>query len=84
MNINNSERVKMNKVKLRPKPIENLLIRKNLSQNWLARRIGISSAYMSQLLCGKRSLSPLMRRKFLDYFQDLCFDDLFEIKEMDR
>jgi DNA-binding XRE family transcriptional regulator len=51
---------------------------KNLSQNWLAEKLGISSGYMSQLMCGVRHPSPKMRQAFMDYFG--CeFDDIFKI-----
>jgi len=69
----------MVKVKLKPGIIENILARKSLSQNGLAVKLGISSGYISQLLNGKRLPSPEMRKKFLTYFGDLSFDDLFEI-----
>ena len=69
----------MVKVKLKSGVIENILAHKNLSQNGLAGKLGISSGYISQLLNGKRLPSPEMREKFLTYFNDLGFDDLFEI-----
>jgi len=67
----------MFKFSLRQKTVLNYLAKKNLSQNWLARRLGISSGYMSQVLTGKRNLSPCMRAKFLKHFETLTFEDLF-------
>jgi transcriptional regulator with XRE-family HTH domain len=68
----------MVKYALKQKTVQRLLARKNLSQNWLAGRLKISSGYMSQMLTGKRNLSPEMRRKFLEYFEHLTFEDLFK------
>ncbi|MBD3342428.1 MAG: helix-turn-helix domain-containing protein [Candidatus Lokiarchaeota archaeon] len=67
------------KVYFKKDSVEELLARKNLSQNWLANRVGISKAYMSQLLRGKRCPSPKVRNKFLKYFEEKKFDDLFFI-----
>lgn len=71
----------MVKVKLKKEAIDNYLAKKNLSQNWLALNLGISSAYMSQLLSEKRMVSPQMRQKILDHFRGMTFDDLFEIRD---
>lgn len=72
----------MLKVKLRKEKIERLLIRKNLWQNELARRIEISNGYMSQLMNGVRCPSPRIRIKLQEIFIDSNFDELFEIKEV--
>lgn len=71
----------MLKVKLRAGKITGALAKKNLSQNWLARHIGISSGYMTQLLNGTRCPSPKTRRRFQEYFIECKFNDLFEIPE---
>ena len=68
------------KVAIKSKVIKSHLARKNLSQNWLAIRIGTTSGYMSQLLRGIRTPSPEMRQKILDALKDYAFDDLFVIK----
>lgn len=68
------------KVDLKTKFIRRKLIRKNMSQNWLAIKIGVSSGYMSQLMDGSRHPSPVVRQKFLDAFPECDFDDLFLIK----
>ncbi len=70
----------MLKTKLKAPVILNLITRRNLSQNWLAHRMGISKAYLSQLITGARTASPKTRRLFLEYFNELSFDDLFEIE----
>ncbi len=69
----------MNRTKLRLDTIVDLLTRKNLSQNWLAKRLNISSGYMSQLLTGQRTPSPNLRARILEHFPENNFDDLFEI-----
>jgi len=69
------------KVELKSRFIRKKLIRKNMSQNWLALRIGVSSGYMSQLMDGSRHPSPAVRQKFLDTFPECDFDDLFKIRE---
>jgi len=68
------------KVYLKRGFVELYLAKKNLSQNWLASRLGISSGYMSQLLSGKRNPSPTLRGRMMDYFKDHDFDQLFEIQ----
>lgn len=69
----------MKKVKLKGDNIQTILARKNMSQNWLAKKLEISSAYMSQLLTGKRTLSPRMRDRIQKQFVDSEYDELFEI-----
>ncbi len=51
--------------------------RSNLSQNEFARRCGVTSGYMSQLLSGKRNPGPLIRQRLLDALPGLDFDDVF-------
>lgn len=66
---------------LRENKVRHLLIRKNKSQNWLALRLGISSAYMSQLLDGSRRPSPRLRELIMETFGEPNFDELFIIKK---
>ena len=68
-------------VQVKTKIVRKKLIRKNMSQNWLAIKIGVSSGYMSQLMDGSRHPSPDVRRRFLDVFPECSFDDLFVIRE---
>lgn len=65
------------KVKLRGEQVQMILARKNLSQNWLAQRIGTSSGYMSQLMNGKRCPSPQMRQTIQEVLKEPEFDKLF-------
>ena len=53
----------------------------NLSQNDLARTLGISSGYLSQLVTGSRSPSPKLRRRMLDVLAPLPFATLFRVVE---
>ena len=57
------------------------LMKQNLAQNELAKRLGISSGYMAQLISGSRSPSPKLRRKMLDVLSPLSFGELFLISE---
>lgn len=72
----------MLKVRLRRDRILLILARRNYSQNGLARSLGISSGYMSQLMKGVRRPSPRLRRKMLRVLQMKDFDELFEIEEV--
>ena len=69
------------KVYLKTKFIKKKLIRKNISQNVFAKRAGVSSGYMSQLMDGSRHPSPELRKKLLEVFPEHEFDDLFAIKD---
>ncbi len=69
----------MVKVTLKGRKIYQYLAEKGLSQNSLALNLGISSGYISQLLKGKRFPSPRMRKRLLNKFKGLKYDDLFEI-----
>ena len=55
------------------------LTKQNLAQNELAKRLGISSGYMAQLISGNRSPSPKLRRKMLDVLSPLSFEEIFLI-----
>jgi transcriptional regulator with XRE-family HTH domain len=50
-----------------------------MSQNKLARKLGITSGFMSQALTGKRGVGPETRQKLMAALPTLDFDDLFEI-----
>jgi transcriptional regulator with XRE-family HTH domain len=57
--------------------LRDALARMNLSQNEFARKCGISSGYMSQLLGGTRFAGPAIRARMCGVLH-LDFDDLFE------
>ena len=60
------------------------LMKQNLAQNELAKRLRISSGYMAQLISGSRSPSPKLRRKMLDVLSPLSFGELFVLSESGR
>ncbi len=68
----------MLKGRLNGEGIRAYLYRRNLSQNWLAKRLGISSGYMTQLLNGTRAPSPRLRNRIQEHFADMEFDELFD------
>jgi transcriptional regulator with XRE-family HTH domain len=54
------------------------LVKLNISQNDFARRCGISSGFMSQLLSGARHAGPKTRRQVMAALPTAKFEDLFE------
>ncbi len=68
------------KVRLKSESIKLILAKKNLSQNWMAKRIVTTSGYMSQMMTGIRYPSPEMRKKIMECLNDYDFDDLFTIQ----
>jgi transcriptional regulator with XRE-family HTH domain len=68
------------RVRIHSEAIWAIIARRNISQNELATELGISSGYMSQLLCGKRSPSPQLRRRILTHLEPITFDELFIIE----
>ncbi|WP_059280089.1 helix-turn-helix domain-containing protein [Dehalococcoides mccartyi] len=69
-------RVRMNQV-----AVLRAMAKRNMSQNMLAIRAGLSSGYISQIMCGTRTPSPAVRQKLQDVLQPLTFDDIFIIEE---
>lgn len=76
-------------VKLQVQAFKKLLAKKNLSQNAFAKRLRVSSGYMSQMICGQRNPSPQLRERILEILnkvqkmreeREFQFDDLFLIK----
>ena len=65
--------------RLKGQALWGILVRRNMSQNELARKAGLSSGYLSQLVRGDRFPSPAVRRKLLKALALRGFDDLFEI-----
>ena len=68
-------------VKLNKLAMLRAIARRNMSQNMLAIRVGSSSGYISQIMCGTRTPSPRMREKLLSVLAPLTFDDIFIIEE---
>ena len=67
------------KVALKADNIRKILAQRNISQNWLAFRVGTTSGYISQMMTGKRNPSPKMRKKILKVLKDCEFEDLFKL-----
>ena len=69
------------KVKMNQSAVLRAIARRNISQNMLAIRSGISSGYISQIMSGARSPSPAVRQRLQDVLAPLTFDDIFIIEE---
>ena len=69
------------RVRLNQTAVLRAIARRNMSQNMLAIRAGISSGYISQIMCGTRYPSPKVREKLQSVLMPLTFDDIFIIEE---
>ena len=67
------------RVFLKADQIRLCLLQKCRTQGWLGYHLGISRAYMSQLMTGHRSPSARLRRKMLTKLGG-SFEDWFEIR----
>ena len=70
------------RVRLKAEEVWELLNRLNLTQNELARRIGRSSGYLSQLINGERCPSAETRRRLMQVLGVSDFDDLFVLEKV--
>ena len=70
------------RVKLSPHRVWAILNRRNLTQNELARLVGTSSSYLSQLMSGHRCPSAAFRKKLMDALGVTDFDDLFIMEDV--
>ncbi|HEX5322541.1 MAG TPA: helix-turn-helix transcriptional regulator [Capsulimonadaceae bacterium] len=68
------------KVMLKTHEVKRELARRNISQNGLAIKLGITSGYCSQLLAGVRCPSPALRSKLMGELR-LPFETLFSFAE---
>ncbi len=71
-------------VRLKPEPVWEQITRRNLSQNELAELAGISSGYLSQLISGRKSPSPEVRRRLQKALDITGFDVLFVLEYEDE
>ena len=71
----------MLRVKVKTRAIWRLLVRRNMTQNDLARKAGISSGHLSMMVNGERHPSAYVRRKMLEALAPVEFDEIFEIEE---
>ena len=69
------------RVRLNPAPVWAFLDERHISQNELARLIGISPGYLSQLMNGRAHPSPQLRRRLQGALGVTDFDALFDITE---
>ena len=69
------------KVTLNRQKLEAGIIRHNLSHKELAKELGVSRAYLASIICGARAPSGAMRNRFLKYFTEYTFDDLFILEK---
>ena len=53
----------------------------NMSQNELARRIGRTSGYVSQMLNGERCPAPETRKRLMKVLEVSRFEDMFLLEE---
>ncbi|NPV71133.1 MAG: helix-turn-helix transcriptional regulator [Firmicutes bacterium] len=65
---------------VKTKQLAETRIRAGLSQRALAKKCGLSGAYLSQLERSQRAPSPQVARRLCDVLQ-AEFDTLFEIRE---
>ena len=65
------------RVRLKQREVWDRLDQLNLSQNELARTVGITSGYLSQLMSGTRCPSAEMRQRLQDVLGIDSFEDLF-------
>ena len=72
------------RVRLNQAAVLRAIARRNMSQNMLAIRVGSSSGYISQIMCGTRNPSPRMREKLQSVLSPLTFDDIFIIEESEN
>ena len=72
------------KVRLKTEPVWDRLNRLNLTQNDLARLMGVSSGHLSRLLNGRRCPSPRMRQRLMEALVCSEFDDLFAVVSADE
>jgi len=73
----------MVRVRVNQDAVQVAMAKRNMSQNMLAIRAGISSGYISQIICGTRYPSPRVRQKILDIL-GMDFDDVFIIERDER
>ena len=70
------------RVKLNPHKVWELLNRLNMTQNELARLVGTSSGYLSQLMSGTRCPSADMRKRLMEALGVTRFEDLFILEQV--
>ena len=69
------------RVIIKAKALLEILAKRNMSQNGLARGSQLQSGHISQLISGKRNASPDSRQRLLNALPGVAFDDIFEIRD---
>ena len=72
------------RVKLNQASVQKALAKRNMSQNMLAIKAGISCSYISNIMCGVRYPSPEVRERLQNVLSPLTFDDIFIIEEVEK
>ena len=71
------------RVKLNPHKVWEILDRRNMTQNELARLLDTSSSYLSQLISGHRRPSAAFRKRMMNVLGVTGFDDLFYMEDVE-
>ena len=72
----------MLRARVKTRAVWEILLRRNMTQNELAKKAGITSGHLSQLINGDRLPTPSVRKKLLDALAPIEFDDIFDIEEV--
>ena len=72
------------RVRMNQDAVLKVLAKRNMSQNMLAIKAGLSSSYISNIMCGIRYPSPEVRERLQSVLQPLTFDDIFIIEEVNK
>ncbi len=72
------------RVRVRSSNLQEILARRNLSGRQFARLVGVSAAFVSQILNGQRAPSPCVRARILGILEGCRFEDLFVLVNGDE
>ena len=70
------------RVRIKIDAVYDILDRLHMSQSALARKAGLTTGYISQVMSGKRTPSPDVRRRIQEALGVDDFDELFELEVM--
>jgi plasmid maintenance system antidote protein VapI len=68
-------------VRIKPKAFLTILAKNNMSQNSFGRFAELQSGHVSQLISGKRNVSPETRVKILKALNGVQFEEIFSIRQ---
>ena len=68
------------RVRIKVDAVYDILDRLHMSQSALARKAGLTTGYVSQVMSGKRVPSPDVRRRIQEALGVDDFDELFELE----